>query len=259
MSGTVKHRALIIGAGRIGAGFNWINTPYVYTHADTYLAMKERVELVGFVEPDKERANAASKKYRVPTLRSVKDAIKTLNPNVISICTQPDKRSDLYWEVLGASTGTPAFDGPYGWWVEKPWTSTDFTATFPIQVNYMRRGERVHRALAGVGKGKLTVWAKRDAHTVCHFTDLARFWGLERSQLIYNPIDGPNFYEWEYATATPLNPNTKIRFEGGGLTDGFMERMCGNLLDAMDYQTGLISPINSAIESERWANEILGA
>ena len=250
-----KHRALIIGAGRIGAGYQWIDTPYVYTHAHAYLALRDRVELVGFVEPDKERAVAASKKYKLPNFRSVRDAIMETKPNIISICTNPDTRKAIYDQVLSASIEATQLD-QQGWWVEKP-LSDSYTATFPIQVNYMRRGERIHQSLKGVGKGHLTVWGKKDIHTVCHFTDLARFWGLGKDQLTYHHVDGPNSYEWEYETATPLNPNTKIRFEGGGLMDGFMESMLGNLLDAVEGKTELYSPPESAIESERWAIEIL--
>ena len=40
-----KHRALIVGGGRIGSGFGWMPTSYVYTHADAYLALKDEVNI----------------------------------------------------------------------------------------------------------------------------------------------------------------------------------------------------------------------
>ena len=46
-------------------------------------------------------------------------------------------------------------------------------------------------------------------------------------------------------------------FPLGGMTGGFMEFMLGNLLDAVEGKADLISPPESAIESELWAKEIL--
>ena len=246
---TTRHRALCVGAGRIGAGYKWIDTPYRYTHADAYLAIKDRVELVGFVEPDEERAHAAEKKYKLPVFSKLSfSLLEHQGIDIISVCTQPEQQAQT---LLIAS---PIIKGA---WIEKPYVCSH-NWPFKAQINYIRRAERLHRSLKSVGCGHLTVWAKKNNHTASHFTDLARFWGLSKSQLTYNAIDGPNYYEWEYKTATPLNPNTKIRFEGGGLTDGFMETMCGNLLDAVDGKADLWSPPESAIESEKWANEILG-
>jgi len=252
-----KHRAIIVGAGRIGCGYQWIETPYIYCHGDAYKALSDRVELVGVIDSDKDRATAASKKYHIPNFRSIRDGISELNPNIISICTPPESRRAVYDQVLSASTDTKAFHEGYGWWVEKPFNDPDFTCTWPIQVNFMRRADAAHVGLKNVKKGHLEVWAKKDIHTIPHFTDLARFWGLGKDQLTYHQIAGPNHYEWTYKTATPLNPNTKIRFEGGGLSDGFMERMLGNLLDAVEKKSELISSVESAKESEKWANEIL--
>ena len=239
-----KHKAVIWGAGRIGAGYKWIDTPYIYCHADTYLALKDRVELLGFVEPDPERAEAARKKYGLSVWTEVPD----VEFDIASVCTPPSERLKVFNDLIAA--------GVKGIYCEKPY-GMRFIPPVYTQINFIRRGERIHRSLEEISVGHLTVWAKKDIHTACHFADLARFWGLNKSQLTYNAIDGPNHYEWEYESATPLNPNTKIAFIGGGLTPGFMEFMLGNLLDAVEGKAKLVSPASSAIESEEWANEIL--
>ncbi len=37
-----KHRAVIVGAGRIGAGYKW-DQDLGYTHSGAYMALKDRV------------------------------------------------------------------------------------------------------------------------------------------------------------------------------------------------------------------------
>lgn len=242
----MKHRALIVGAGRIGAGFKFGPWPYVYTHADAYLALRERVELVGFVEPDEERATAAETKYKLPVYGRLSKAIlEHQEVDIVSVCVQPETQQRLVDMLIES-------DFVNGIFCEKPFMARDWYRLNPpyINVNYIRRADINHLVLKGIGRGILRVWAKKDIHTVCHFTDLARYWGLPKENLEYHPIDGPNHYEYAY--------NDKvIHFENGGVTGGFMERMLGNLLDAVDTGVELISPPENAVESEKWANEIL--
>lgn len=237
----MKHRALIIGAGRIGAGFNFVTPPYIYNHADTYLALRERVELVGFVEPDEERAGAAERKYKLPVYNKLsRTLLEHLGVDIISVCTQPDLQPDTLLTAAAIIKGA---------WVEKPYVCRS-EWPFKTNVNYIRRFDLAHIGLEGIGRGTLEVWAKRDIHTVCHFTDLARFWGLPKESLIYHEVAGPNRYEWSMG-------DIRIKFEGGGIVGGFMETALHNLLDAVEGRDSLISPPESAVVSEEWANEIL--
>ena len=244
----MKHRALLVGAGRIGVGRNWIETPYVYTHAGAYKALSDRVELVGVVDSSIEAARWAEDKWGVEAWTSIEGAVAKLKPDIVSICTPPDKHAANLVQCL--------HDGLLGVWMEKPmnvqaidqWGHERWPGLFPkVQVNYIRRFDDFHR----FGKAdELWVWAKKDVHTVCHFTDLARLWEVPKSGLHYFHMDGPNSY-------VARRGETDRLFPLGGMTGGFMERALGNLLDAVEGKAELISPPESAIESEKWAEAIL--
>lgn len=282
-----KHRALIVGAGRIGAGYNWMQTPYIYTHADAYLALEDRVELCGFVEPDVERANAAEKKYGIPAVDSLDRALAEVKPDVVSICTQPNQRAVLFGKCVEA--------GARGVWNEKPLNWGPYMdgaqGLIPLQVNYWRRADTPHittaRRLAEGRYGAvlaMVVCAKRDTHTVCHFTDLALWWGVPKSGLHYVDITtvnyveatyilyaekaviscsqgGMEFHVYEGTRESTWFPGMKImRGDAKDLRlrqPDFMETMLGNLLDAMEGKAELLSPPGNAIRAEEWADQIL--
>lgn len=279
----MKHKAIVIGAGRIGSEFEWIETPFVYSHARAYLALKERVELIGFVEPDGERAAAAEKKWRLPVWKSLIDVDPTTF-DVASVCTQPDSQLAIMETLIG--TGVRAV------WCEKPcqWRSSSIVVggrPVPIQVNYIRRFEPTHqhiREILASGKyGKiisLTVSAKKDVHTVCHFTNLARWWGVPKERFHYVDTLGTAYTNCDYEL---ILEKRKFSFIDGGcyiqesgygkgsrwwpdmlLPAGithkawnptFMTNAVDNLLDAVEGKAHLMSPPD--LEAEAWAEEIL--
>jgi len=127
-------------------------------------------------------------------------------------------------------------------------------------VNYIRRFDPLHRwfrGAEGLKNSTLTVSAKKDIHTVCHFTDLARFWHVPKKNLIYEGWDGSCSYRLSLPGGPePWNPK-EIGFPMGGVVGGFMEGALHNLLDAVEGKAALISPPESAVVSETWAYEIL--
>src|SRR5574341_1524277 len=91
----MKYRALIVGAGRMGAGrdhrSNWL-----YTHIEAYRALSERVEVIGFVDRVLARAEWAAKKWDVGFAGDhVLGALRELQPDVVSICTPPSDRKEI--------------------------------------------------------------------------------------------------------------------------------------------------------------------
>ena len=256
-----KHKAIIVGCGRIGVGRNWIETPYVYTHAGAYAALRDRVELIGFVDPDEAARKWATEKHGLPSWATMDEmsewcdgnAPERRTPDIYSISTPPSQRAELMeWMYQD--------DWAKGIWCEKPYGLTEFhkmtneLEPIKIQVNYIRRADPYHKWVASsVDKKGLTlrVEARINVHTVCHFTDLARWW---RVPLKYEHHDGPNAYFLE-----GIPGGKSLGFAMGGIPDGspFMVNMLGNLLDSVEGRADLISPPESAIESEKWANEIL--
>lgn len=215
-----KHKAVIVGAGRIGAGWNWNDD--AYTHAGAYLALRDRVELVGFVDPDPVRGQAAFEKWGVPWAESLNYFDDF---DIVSVCT-PD---DMHFETYSALP----LSRLKGIYMEKPfsWPHEHIHAGPAIQVGYLRRADRLHKEIAthDVPREKLVVYGKDDETTRCHFRDLARFWKCE---LDYRPFNGP----CAYALDTCF-------FDNGGINPGeCMVGMLRNLLDAVDNGTELWSP-----------------
>lgn len=224
----MKRRLLVVGAGRIGAGFAWHDD--AYTHAGAAHAHRDRVQLVGFVETDIKRAVAAKAKWCVPVYEDIPTALFALKADVVSVCTPPEdhvRTVDFLSERAQVE----------GIWVEKPFDTngTEYRATPPwVQVNYMRRADPLHRKVAqNEPGGILTVYGKNDVHTVCHFKDLARWW---KAKLDYRTFDGPCAYIYGGTGETRF-------FDKGGVDGGECFRgMLGNLLNAMDGKERLWSP-----------------
>ena len=217
------YKALIIGAGRIGAGWKWHDDEY--THAGAYRALSDRVELVGFVEPALERSEAAAKKWNTATFYRLEDALANTKPDIVSICTQPD---DQYAAIIACIKA-----GVRGIWCEKPYRGPRELMGVPVQVNYMRRGDVLHQNIAKfMFASRLIVYGKEDIHTRCHFEDLARWWNVP---LDYRVFNGPCAY---IATGAGVQ-----FFDNGGVDGGTcFKAMLGNLLDHMDNGTTLWSP-----------------
>jgi predicted dehydrogenase len=268
------HRAVIIGAGRIGAGWNWMATPFVYTHADAYRAMGHRVELAAFVETDEARAKAAEAKYGVHVYSKIEEAIGVEEADIVSVCVQPKDQLEVMGKIPASVKGI---------WCEKPWMG--FETTKPVQVNYIRRFERVHikmKSLMESGKiGKpltLVVQAKADESTACHFADLARFWGIPVEMVQYVGTGGMEYVTTTYAVMcerglisfseggahyavygmkdSKVFPGIKVAgglLASGDWTPAFMEAALKNLLDVVDDESGseklLLSPPDGWVNS----------
>jgi hypothetical protein len=215
-------KALIVGAGRIGAGYLW--TDDAYTHAGAYRALKDRVDLIAFVEPNPERADAAEKKWGVTAYETLEEALTSWKPSIVSVCTQPEDQIN----VMSRLEIDPNVEGI---WCEKPYMG--FPSKKAVQVNYMRRGDPVHQSIAYFGNAdKIIVYGKDDLTTRCHFEDLAKWWECE---LDYRPFNGPCAYAIKGAF--------QMFFDSGGVNGGeCFKAMLGNLLDHLDKNTPLWSP-----------------
>ena len=257
---TAPYRALIVGCGRMGCGRDHEHPYDIYDHASAYNQLTERVELVGFVDRVLLRAEWAAKQHGVAFAGDhVTAALDLLTPDVVSICTPPSDRA----EIIAACDAAPSVRGI---WCEKP-LAVITPPTALTQVNLIRRFDPRHQEIAqrvnvaGLTPNRhLFVICAKDIHTVCHFSDLARWWGVPKAQFHYLDFHGPALYLLREEGETPGRYAgwRDEAFVGGGLSgSGFMERALGNLLDAMEGTAHLLSPVENAIESERWAADIL--
>lgn len=147
----------------------------------------------------------------------------TVKPDIVSVCVPPEIQVEISAELQ-------YYTFVKGVWCEKPLVCKDWAQK--VQVNYIRRFDRVHRQVADVLAGvpsTLYVWAKDDAATRCHFEDLARWW---KSRLIYVDNSGEIPSTNRYVVTTG---KLSFSFENGGITEGgFMENALNDLLDAME-------------------------
>ena len=81
-----KFKAVIIGAGRIGSSFDTPAMPAVMTHAHAF-HIHPQTELVGFFDVDKTKAQAAARKWSAAAFTSLVDMLKTVDPDIVSVCT----------------------------------------------------------------------------------------------------------------------------------------------------------------------------
>ncbi len=236
----------------MGSGWGLSEKSHYYVHAKTYKDLADRVELAAFVEPNMDRAGFAVEKWGVKNYLYLHDALDAIKPTIVSLCTPPDQRSALIEQC--------ADHGVKGIWCEKPYENTYRHPRCQIQVNYCRRFDRFHTTIKGILKdstfSRLVFMGKKDVHTACHITDLARWWNIDKLDYLDTPGE-PGAYMLR------ANIKGKVWFEqffpSGGLAgDEFMKVALGNLLDAVEGKAELISPPENAIKSEEWANQILG-
>lgn len=242
-------KAIIIGAGRMGAGRGLAPGAHYYTHAKAYETLKERVKLCAFVEPDPARRVWAAEEWDTGSYRLLEEALEVQKPDIASICVQPEKQVEILKALEGKVKGV---------WCEKPFVPKSADWPFKIQVNYCRRFDLFHQAMALILREakdvRLVVMAKKDVHTVCHMTDLARFWNV--SQFNYVDTQGePGAYALRYRIGKDWKEHF---FPAGGIAgDDFMTKALANLLDAVEGKAPLISPPENAIQSESLAAQFL--
>ncbi len=224
----MKYRAVIVGCGRIGVGYQWHDKEY--THMGAYKALKDRVEVVGIADPDPGRLGAAMQEYGIKGGMTAGKTLEITQPDIVSICTQPEL--EIRETILNYCVAFRV----KGIWCEKPFVGRP--RQIPTQVNYMRRGDPVHQKIAReLRGGRLIVYGKDDLTTRCHFEDLAKWW---EATLEYHPETGPCRYY--YMTGTNAD-DLCYSFPNGGVDGGTCFRaMLGNLLDHLDKGEPLWSP-----------------
>src|SRR3989344_167671 len=93
------YRAVIIGAGRIGATFDTPESVDILTHAHGYLK-HPAVELVGFYDTDVQKADAAAKLWSSKSFRSLGMLFEEGKLDLVSICTPDENHAETLEEVI---------------------------------------------------------------------------------------------------------------------------------------------------------------
>jgi len=92
--GKDKYRAVIIGAGNIGSGFDSPKSKEILTHAHAY-SKHSRTVLSGFFDVNNKKAKKAGKKWNSLAFSNIEDMFKVA-PDIVSICTP----SEIHFQTL---------------------------------------------------------------------------------------------------------------------------------------------------------------
>jgi predicted dehydrogenase len=180
----MSYRVAIIGAGRIGAMLDDPCSPHILTHAHGYEAC-EGFEIVGFVDRDLEKAEAASARWGGTAFASVEELFESQAIEVVSVCL-PD---ELHYSTLLALAEQPVRFV----FLEKPAVRTAEEADavralygelpIRVQVNYTRRfvpeirsiREAIRSGKYGAFLAGTGYYGKGLLHNGSHMVDLLQF------------------------------------------------------------------------------------
>ena len=211
---STKYRCAIIGVGRMG--FYGFSTPFIYDHFSAYRA-DPRCEVVALCDTDP----AKDPKIGMPFYADAAKMLEEQKPDIVSICTPPSEHTNGILECAGKVKAI---------WCEKPIASSPLSVVtfppFPIQVNYIRRFDQLHRDI----RDEIQSWNFGDLQWIrilysggmmnsgSHFVDLIRWWYPD-----IQPWDKVQFVEtdaWDgKATEMELQfTKCRIRLLEGGLT-----------------------------------------
>jgi len=180
----MNYRVAIIGAGRIGAMLDEPWNPHILTHAHGYKAC-EGFEIVGFVDCNLEKAEAASARWGGTAFESIEKLFETQSVDVVSVCL-PD---ELHYTTLLALAEKPI----KFIFLEKPAVRTPEEADevrtlygelmVRVQVNYTRRfvpeissiREAIRSGKYGAFLTGTGYYGKGLLHNGSHMVDLLQF------------------------------------------------------------------------------------
>ena len=180
----MNYRVAIIGAGRIGATMDDPWSPHILTHAHGYKAC-EGFEIVGFVDRNLDKAEAASARWGGTAFGSMEELFETQAIEVVSICL-PD---ELHYATLLALAEKPVkfifLEKPAVRTVEEADVVRTLYGELPIrvQVNYTRRFVPEIRSIReAIRSGKYGAfltgtgyYGKGLLHNGSHMVDLLQF------------------------------------------------------------------------------------
>ncbi len=176
------YQAVIVGAGRIVAGYDAPGDERILTHAHA-LASQPRIRCAGLYDPDTARAEAAATKWGLRAARSVEELL-SIRPALVIIASPDEAHLECLEQALAARPRLVI--------CEKPLTpslvaSERIVARYeregvPLAINYQRRFDpvvaKLKRRLAAGETGRTlagcVLYSKGVLHNGSHAVDLLR-------------------------------------------------------------------------------------
>ena len=102
MSKRRRYNTLIVGAGRIGCGYDTPHSSRILTHAHAYRA-HGRTRLTAIVDVDLKRARAAARTWSCKAYADLQDALNEERPEIVSVCTPDDTHGRVLQQIAAAA------------------------------------------------------------------------------------------------------------------------------------------------------------
>lgn len=215
----IKYTVVVIGLGKIGMGFDPVDSNTVYSHAKAF-SMHGSFELIGAIENNRQLCETFTNRYQLPVFTSVREAM-ALNPDVVVIAVQTDFHRDVFDEVITTWQ-------PLSILIEKPIMSSAKEAAYLVGtccernialfVNYIRRcdpgviavKEKINAGQLGKFNG-ITWYSKGLTHNGSHFVNLVTYWFGEPTRILMIK----NGRSWEDKDP---EPTFYLGFKNGSIT-----------------------------------------
>ncbi|MCK9361081.1 Gfo/Idh/MocA family oxidoreductase [Patescibacteria group bacterium] len=179
-----RYTAVVIGAGRIGVGFDTPKSKEVLTHAHAYTRHPE-VELAGICDRNPARASKAAKKWHTQAFDSVQTLMEEVKPDLVSICVPDAQHISVLREVAAYKPKLVICEKPLSTNVSDARAIVRLykKLKIPLVVNLSRRFDpRIQETRTAFLKGKYgkalaatATYANGIIHNGTHMVDLLHF------------------------------------------------------------------------------------
>ena len=178
-------RALIIGAGKIAAGYDAPDAKEILTHAHGFQSVPG-FTLIGFVDRDLGQAERAAAKWGGKAYKDIRVAFADGPIDVVSVATPDETHAAVLKELAAYSPRLIFCEKPLAlnWADAQAIQELYRTVPTKIQVNYLRRFvpefRAVKQAIAAGSYGRFLTgsgfYVKGFLHNGSHMVDLLQYW-----------------------------------------------------------------------------------
>jgi predicted dehydrogenase len=197
-----KYKAIIIGAGQIGATYDNPNSKDILTHANAYKNSKEISE-IAFVDTDKQSLDNACKKWDSSGFNNLEEALQRFKPEIISVCVPSESHYDSLKRIADFKPKLVLSEKPI---TLKPKLSKEICEIYEqnnilLSVNYTRRFDKyIHtlkEKIINNSYGEILncsiIYTKGILNNGCHVLNLIEYlFGIINSYKVLRQIEDYN-------------------------------------------------------------------
>jgi predicted dehydrogenase len=222
MSRPTRYTVAIIGAGRIGSGFDTPSSPEALTHAHAF-SQNSRTELVALVDTSAQRCEAEAKRWHTAAYSDIASVFVSVQPDIVVIATPDDTHADLLVQTAAYKPRLIICEKPVIVASDDVEQVRAATRGIPMLVNFRRRFDPTVRKIAQdilAGRCGNTIaahgtYVRGALHNGSHMLDLARMlfgeiksvqaWGTIADYATQDPTKG-GFISLERCSRFYLTP-----------------------------------------------------